>query len=469
MAATRNFPIAILQPVDSSQGLACEQLKDFDGSFAQKCFFLAEEQIRSLSDHNKCSDTCVHMIPMSSSLPPGSTFSCSFELQQYPQLNDGHARILYEAHSYISAEIFQSNSVKVEAKDKQMERLDSILEDLESGFAMTKEGKMLPPYDDDYVGIAHVVGASGNLTVLVRCGRDGFLRAQETSIALPPPAETASASPGSALGGIYSSKFHRMAPEIFARLCKDKDFYSQLNRAVEQYFFTLVTGVPVPLTVGETITNTQKSGKNNPINAKNDFISATKTTKRGRNASRSLRILGHCSPKGFVAPAGCSSVFAVLWFQTDVGIGFVSAEVPQSGEFKYKCSTTMPVPAVSSAGRPAMGAGLEMVCGSNPTGTCSGSSNPTGTCSGSSNASEEKTNISSSPSTVALGNHSQLGVAQNVIALKSRIDNILILLSRMRQDEKFAEAACRLMNCSHIDQLEIMAMNHLMAELGKYP
>lgn len=393
-----------------------------------------------------------HMIPMSSSLPPGSTFSCSFELQQYPQINDGHARILYEAHSYISTDIFQSNSVKVDdAKDKQMEQLDSILEDLESGFATTKEGKVLPPYDDDYVGIAHMVEASGNLTVLIRCGRDGFLRSQETSISLPPPAETASAAPGSVLGGVYSPKFHRMAPEIFARLCKDKGFYSQLNRAVDQYFFSMITGVEMPLTVGET--NTQKSGKNNSI-------SSAKTSKRGRSASRSLRILGHCSPKGFVTPAGCSSVFAVLWFQTDIGIGFVSTEVPRSGEFKYKCSTAMPVPAIASAAKPEMGSILNDASGNSTARACDigDETNSTGTFT----TSERKTKLSSSPSTIANGNHSQFGV-------KSRIDNIVLLLKKMRQDEEFAEAACRLMNCSHIDELEIMAMNHLMAELGKYP
>ena len=419
-----------------------------------------------------------HMIPMSSSLPPGSTFSCSFELQQYPQINDGHARILYEAHSYISTDIFQSNSVKVDAKDKQMEQLDSILEDLESGFATTKEGKVLPPYDDDYVGIAHMVEArfattkegkvlppydddyvgiahmveaSGNLTVLIRCGRDGFLRSQETSISLPPPAETASAAPGSVLGGVYSPKFHRMAPEIFARLCKDKGFYSQLNRAVDQYFFSMITGVEMPLTVGET--NTQKSGKNNSI-------SSAKTSKRGRSASRSLRILGHCSPKGFVTPAGCSSVFAVLWFQTDIGIGFVSTEVPRSGEFKYKCSTAMPVPAIASAAKPEMGSILNDASGNSTARACDigDETNSTGTFT----TSERKTKLSSSPSTIAVGNHSQFGV-------KSRIDNIVLLLKKMRQDEEFAEAACRLMNCSHIDELEIMAMNHLMAELGKYP
>lgn len=402
------------------------------------------------------------MVPMSSILTPGSTFSCSFELQQYPQINDGHARILYEAHSYISTEIIQSNGVKVDEKDnKQMERLDSILEDLEAGFAMTKEGKMLPPYDDDYVGIAHVVEASGNLTVLVRCGRDGFLRAQETSIALPPPAEMASASPGSALGGVFSPKFHRMAPEIFARLCKDKGFYSQLNRAVDQYFFSMITGVEMPLTVGET--NTQKSGKNNSI-------SSAKTSKRGRSASRSLRILGHCSPKGFVTPAGCSSVFAVLWFQTDSGIGFVSTEVPRSGElFKYKCSTTMPVPAIASAAKPEMGAILNDASGKITSTARAGldignETNPAGTFT----ASERKTKLSSSPSRVTVGNISQFGVAQNT-NVKARIDNIVLLLKKIRQDEEFAEAACRLMNCSHIDQLEIMAMNHLMAELGKYP
>ena len=391
---------------------------------------------------------------MGSSLPPGSTFSCSFELQQYPQINDGHARILYEAHSYISTEIFQSNSVKVDAKDKQMERLDSILEDLESGFAMTTEGKVLPPYDDDYVGVAHIVEASGNLTVLVRCGRDGFLRSQETSIALPPPAETASATPGSALGGVYSPKFHRMAPEIFARLCKDKGFYSQLNRAVDQYFFSIITGVEMPLTVGET--NTHKSGKNNST-------SSAKTSKRGRSASRSLRILGHCSPKGFVTPAGCSSVFAVLWFQTDIGVGFVSTEVPRSGEFKYKCGTTMPVPAITSAAKPEMGVILNNASGKTtstaPAGLDIGNeTNPAGTFT----ASERKTKLSSSPSTVTVGNVSEFGV-------KARIDNTVLLLKKIRQDEEFAEAACRLMNCSHIDQLEIMAMNHFMAELGKYP
>lgn len=394
---------------------------------------------------------------MGSSLPPGSTFSCSFELQQYPQINDGHARILYEAHSYISTEIFQSNSVKVDAKDKQMERLDSILEDLESGFAMTKEGKVLLPYDDDYVGIAHVVEASGNLTVLVRCGRDGFLRSQETSIALPPPAETVSATPGSAPGDVYSPKFHRMAPEIFARLCKDKGFYSQLNRVVDHYFFSMITGVEMPLTVGET--NIQKSGKNNST-------SSAKTSKRGRSASRSLRILGHCSPKGFVTPAGCSSVFAVLWFQTDIGIGFVSTEVPRSGEFKYKCSTTMPVPAIASAAKPEMGAILNNASGKTTSTASAGlhvvdignETNPAGTFT----ASETKTKLSSSPSTVTVGNVSQSGV-------KARIDNIVLLLKKIRQDEEFAEAACRLMNCSHIDQLEIMTMNHFMAELGKYP
>ena len=391
---------------------------------------------------------------MGSSLPPGSTFSYSFELQQYPKINDGHSRILYEAHSYISTEIFQSNSVKVDSKDKQMERLDSILEDLESGFAMTNEGKMVPPNDDDYVGIAHVVEASGNLTVLVRCGRDGFVRAQETSIALPPPGEMTSASHGSVLGGIYSPKFHRMPPEIFARLCKDKDFYLQLNRAVDRYFFSMITGVDMPLTIGET--NTQKSS-----------ICSAKTSKRGRSASRSLRILGHCSPKGFVTPAGCSSVFAVLWFQTDIGIGFVATEVPRSGEFKYKCSTTMPVPAISSASKAEMGAILNHAGGN--TTACAGldisdETNPTGTFT----ASERKTKSSLSPSTVVVGNHSQFGVAQSTIVAKSRIDNIIVLLSKIRQDEEFAEAACRLMNCSHIDQLEIMAMNHLMAQLGEY-
>ena len=404
---------------------------------------------------------------MSYPLPPGSTFSCSFELKQYPQINDGHARILYEAHSYISTEIYQSDGVKVDAKDKQMERLDSILEDMESGFATTKEGQLLPPCDDDYVGVAHVVEASGNLTVLVRCGKDGFLRSQETSIALPASIVTASASPGSALGGIYSPRFHRMPPEVFARLCKDKDFYSRLNHAVEQYFFKVVTGVMMPLTVAET--QVQKS-RISSTNAKADFISSTntKTSKRGRSSSSFLRILGHCSPKSFETPEGCSSVFAVLWFQTDIGIGYVSAEVPQSGEFKYKCSTTMPVPA-NPSGHSAMGAIVNNGACSRKTAFSAGPSmgndaNPPETV----DAYVKATELSSSPSTVAAENHHQLGLAQNAMAVQSRIDCIVLLLSKLRQDADFAEAACELMNCSHINQLEIMAMNRLMAELGNY-
>ena len=403
---------------------------------------------------------------MSYPLPPGSTFSCSFELQQYPQINDGHARILYEAHSYISTEIYQSDGVKIDAKDKQMERLDSILEDMESGFATTKEGQLLPPCRDDYVGVTHVVEASGNLTVLVRCGKDGFLRSQETSIALPASIVTETASPASALGGIYSPRFHRMPPEVFARLCKDKDFYSQLNRAVEQYFFKVVTGVHVmmPLTVAET--KVQKS-RSNSTNAKTDFM---KTSKRNRSSSRSIRILGHCSPKSFETPEGCSSVFAVLWFQTDIGIGYVSAEVPQSGEFKYKCSTTMPVPA-NPSGHSAMGTIVN-----NGTYTCS---RKTAFSAGASMGNDanppetvatyaKTTELSSSPSTVTAENHHQLGLAQNAMAVQSRIDCIVLLLSKLRQDADFAEAACELMNCSHINQLEIMAMNRLMAELGNY-
>ena len=173
---------------------------------------------------------------------------------------------------------------------------------------------------------------------------------------------------------------------------------------------------------------------------------------------------------GFVTPAGCNSVFAVLWFQTDIGIGFVATEVPRSGEFKYKCSTTMPVPAFSSASKAEMGAILNHASG-NTTGTARAGldigdeTNPTGTFT----ASERKTKLSSSPSTINVGKHSQFGVAQSTMVAKSRIDNIIVLLSKIRQDEEFAEAACRLMNCSHIDQLEIMAMNHLMAQLGEYP
>ena len=119
------------------------------------------------------------------------------------------------------------------------------LHKLEATVMQDEAGKALPPCDDDYVGVTHVVEASGNLTVLIRCGQDGFLKSQETSIVLPPPAVVApvSASSGSALGGVHSP---RLAPEIFARLCKEKEFYSQLNRAVDQYFFHLVM-VQLPL------------------------------------------------------------------------------------------------------------------------------------------------------------------------------------------------------------------------------
>ena len=78
------------------------------------------------------------------------------------------------------------------------------------------------------------------------------------------------------------------------------------------------------------------------------------------------------------------------------------------------------------------------------------------------------TELSSSPSTVTAENHHQLGLAQNAMAVQSRIDCIVLLLSKLRQDADFAEAACELMNCSRINQLEIMAMNRLMAELGNY-
>lgn len=405
----------------------------------------------------------------------GPAVACSFELKQYPQINDAHARILYEAHSYISTEIYQPNddvNVHVKPNDKYMERLESILGDMEAGFEQTKAGKALPPYDDDYVGVTHVVEASGNLTVLIRCGQDGFLKSQETSIVLPPPAvvATVSASSGSALGGVHSPRFHRLAPEIFARLCKEKEFYSQLNRAVDQYFFHLVTGEEMPLTAGET--NVPKSGKGKTKMVKNSVTSSTKSSKRGRSASRSLRILGHCSPKSFVTPEGCQ-VFAVLWFQTDIGIGLVSAEVPQSGEFTYRCSTVQPVPVLSLSGQPMMKVATSDNTSGNvwaSTGPITGitGAGPIATCT--TKFHENQTRISSSPSTIAGDNVSQVNVHVSPEAMaKSRIDNIVLLLSKMRQDAEFAAAASKLMNCARTDELEAMAMNQLLAELGKYP
>lgn len=366
----------------------------------------------------------------------GTLFRCKLDLSKYPALNDSDARKTYAAYSYLLTDVYQSAEYAphVDEDDEDMIAVEDILSDLEEGFRSTKAGRELSPCgtEDGYEAVAHIVEDDGALTVLVRC-RDGYLRAQETTNKLP---KTAEGDPEVSC----SSKFKRLYPYTEAKL--SAEFLSQLDSDVDAYFRGIVSGVKVPgrdsSGTGTVGTRKLKKGrasigqKQNEKDSDNTTNTSTKNKRRSRNSPRLIRVLGHCPPKDYLT---AEANIVVVYFQTDIGIGYLSAKAPRAGCYGHKCSTypPMPVPVPQALMTP-------------------------------SSATSRKCTTSEADTSDVHGPDADTAKAM----AKSRIDNIMLLLSRMQEDSAFVDVCCRLMGCTDKNALMAISLDRLRLELENY-
>mmetsp|Transcript_26669 Transcript_26669/g.59261 ORF Transcript_26669/g.59261 Transcript_26669/m.59261 type:complete len:389 (-) Transcript_26669:174-1340(-) len=369
----------------------------------------------------------------------GTLFRCNLELSKYPALNDSDARKAYAAYSYLLTDVYQSAEYAnhVDEDDEDMISMEDILSDLEEGFRCTKAGRELSPCgtEDGYEAIAHIVEDDGTLTVLVRC-RDGYLRTQETTVKLPKT--TAEGDPEVNC----SSKFKRLYPST-AKL--SDGFLSQLDSDVDAYFRCVVSGVKVPGSSSGTGADRARKltkahagigQKQNEKDSNCTTNTGAKNKRRSRNSPRLIRVLGHCPPKDYVT---AEANIVVVYFQTDIGIGYLSAKAPRTGCCGHKCSiyTPIPVPVPQALMRP---------------------SPPT----------SRKCTPSIVDSSDVHGPDAGTAKAKAKAMAKSRIDNIMLLLSRMQDDSAFVDACCRLMGCADKNALMAISLDRLRLELENY-
>lgn len=366
--------------------------------------------------------------------PPPGTYRFAVDLNQLPAISDSCARRMYAALSYLERHVYGSfDNVN---DDEGVVQLDVILCELEEGFRSTKAGRSSSPCgaDDGYEGIAHIVESNGTLTVLVQC-RDGFLREQETQIALPAAAASVLRSTSS---DVNSPSCKRLHPATTRKL--SNEFFAQLNDDVDAYFWGIINSAVHPWSERDSDTSTRltiKLERDRCDKKKYSDVNATSTTmtkRRSRDSPRLLRVLGHCSPKDYITH---DTSPVIICFETDRGIGLVSAEPPLAGFKGYKCSAS-PLPV--KVGPSPYASTPKETSGANKT---------------------------TSPETNAFTHEADVETAKKALA-RSRIDNIVLLLSRMQQDDAFVDECCRLMGFVDKCALVAMSLNRLRSELENY-